>query len=232
MKTSAKPDTGFLDDADKYAAYLKTPEGRLRLDLTFANLQEFLPMRRSNNSMCALDLGCGTGATAVRLAHLSVHVTMLDSSRAMLDIAKRAASEAGVGDQVTLKQSDVTELSTLFNVGSFDMILCHNLLEYVDNPGAVLPGAARLMRGAGGNIAHPRAPSGRRSVKGSDSKRRFGCSRKRPHRGLGRGISVRRQGALVLLTFSRSDVEGGVAAHDRSAWSAHCCRLPAPANFP
>jgi S-adenosylmethionine-dependent methyltransferase len=146
MKTSAKHDTGFRSDAGKYAAYLATPEGRLRLDLAFANLQEFLPVRQSNNSLRGLDLGCGTGAAAVRLARLGVHVTMLDSSLAMLDIAKRAALEGGVSDQVTLKHGDATELSRLFNVRSFDVILCHNLLEYVEDPGAVLHGAARLMR--------------------------------------------------------------------------------------
>jgi hypothetical protein len=31
----------FRSEADKYATYLETPEGRLRLDLPFANLQEF-----------------------------------------------------------------------------------------------------------------------------------------------------------------------------------------------
>ncbi len=146
MKTSAKPDTGFRSDAGKYAAYLATPEGRLRLDLAFANLQELLPVRQGNNSLCALDLGCGTGVAAVRLARLGVHVTMLDSSLAMLDIAKRAALEGGVSDQVTLKHGDATELSSLFNVSSFDVVLCHNLLEYVADPGAVLHGAVRLMR--------------------------------------------------------------------------------------
>ena len=33
----------FRTGAAKYAAYLETPEGRLRLDLAFANLQDFLP---------------------------------------------------------------------------------------------------------------------------------------------------------------------------------------------
>lgn len=146
MKTSAKPHTGFRTDAAKYAAYLATPEGRLRLDLAFANLQEFLPVRQSNNSLCALDLGCGTGAAAVRLARLGVHVTVLDSSLAMLEIAKSAALEGGVSEQVTLKHGDASELSSLFNVGSFDVILCHNLLEYVEDPGAVLRGVVRLMK--------------------------------------------------------------------------------------
>jgi S-adenosylmethionine-dependent methyltransferase len=146
MKTSANSDIGFRNDADKYAAYLETAEGRLRLDLAFTNLQEFLPVQQSNNSLCGLDLGCGTGATAVRLARLGVHVTMLDSSLAMLELAKRKALEKGVSERVTLKQGDASELSSLFNVGSFDVILCHNLLEYVEDPGAVLRGAVRLMR--------------------------------------------------------------------------------------
>ena len=33
----------FRTGAAKYAAYLETPEGRLRHDLAFANLQDFLP---------------------------------------------------------------------------------------------------------------------------------------------------------------------------------------------
>ena len=146
MKTSAKSDTGFRSDAGKYAAYLATPEGRLRLDLACANLQEFLPVCQNKNSLCVLDLGCGTGAAGVRLARLGVHVTMLDSSLPMLDLAKRAALEEGVSERVTLKHGDASELSSLFNAGSFDVILCHNLLEYVEDPGDVLRGAVRLMR--------------------------------------------------------------------------------------
>ena len=46
MKTGPNPTVGFESDASKYAAYLETPEGRLRADLAFANLQEFLPVRR------------------------------------------------------------------------------------------------------------------------------------------------------------------------------------------
>jgi SAM-dependent methyltransferase len=38
-------------------------------------------------------------------------------------------------------------LASSFEAGSFDIILCHNILEYVDDPAAVLRGAARTMRG-------------------------------------------------------------------------------------
>ncbi len=146
MKMPANADSErFQSDANKYAAYLETPEGRLRSDLAFANLQDSLPLQ-AKPSLCALDLGCGTGATAIRLARLGIRVTLLDSSPAMLDIAKRAAREAGVTDRVVLQHDDATQLENLFRSRSFDVILCHNILEYCDDPGAVLRGAARALR--------------------------------------------------------------------------------------
>jgi S-adenosylmethionine-dependent methyltransferase len=146
MKMTAKADSErFQSGAKQYADYLETPEGRLRSDLAFANLQDFLPLQ-GKSSLRALDLGCGTGATAIRLARLGIHVTLLDSSPAMLDIAKRAAQEASVTDKIALQPGDVIQLADLFPARSFDVILCHNILEYCDDPGAVLRGAARVLR--------------------------------------------------------------------------------------
>jgi len=144
MKGTTNEDERFRTGAEKYAAYLQTPEGRLRLDLAFAHLQEFLP--RAASSLRALDLGCGTGALGIRLARLGLHITLLDSSLPMLDLAKRAAQEAGVTDRIKLKHGDAAQLAALFQGAVFDVILCHNILEYVDNPTAVLQSAARVLR--------------------------------------------------------------------------------------
>ena len=71
MKMTAKADSErFQSGANQYAVYLETPEGRLRSDLAFANLQDFLPLQ-AKPSLCALDLGCGTGA--VSYTHLDVY---------------------------------------------------------------------------------------------------------------------------------------------------------------
>ena len=134
----------FGTGAAQYAAYLETPEGRLRLDLAFANLQDFFPQAAAR-SLLALDLGGGTGAMAVRLAQLGLHVTLLDASLPMLEFAKRAAQKAGVTERIALKHGDAAEFVNLFH-GSFDLILCHNILEYVDDPCAVLRSAARALR--------------------------------------------------------------------------------------
>jgi len=144
-------DRRFLSHADKYAAYLETPEGRLRLDLTFDNLQESLPQPALG--LRALDIGGGTGALAMRLARLGIHVTLLDTSRPMLEMARRAAQEAGVTQSIALKYGDAAHLATLFDTASFDLLLCHNILEYVDDPRTVLRDAARVVRCPSGSIS-------------------------------------------------------------------------------
>jgi S-adenosylmethionine-dependent methyltransferase len=143
-KLLSSPDCDrFLTEAGKYAAYLETPEGRLRLDLAFVNVRDFFPKTRT---LRALDIGGGTGALAVRLARLGAQVTVFDVSAAMLEVAGRAAQQAGMGESISLQQGDASQLARRFSAESFDLILCHNLLEFVDNPGSVLRQAAGLMR--------------------------------------------------------------------------------------
>jgi len=123
----------------------------LRLDLAFVNLQDFLP--QAIGSLVALDLGCGPGAIGMRLARLGLSVTLLDVSIPMLDYAKRAAREARVTARIALKHGDAAQLADLFEAGSFDLILCHNVLEFVDDPGAVVRRAARILRGPSGVLS-------------------------------------------------------------------------------
>lgn len=148
MKTMVQGVSHFEKDASRYAAYLETLEGRLRTDLAFANLQDFLRTLPGPKALRALDLGCGTGAAAVRLARLGINVTLLDSSPAMLHLAERTIVDAEVRDKITLKHGDAAQLADIFQTRSFDIILCHNLLEYIDHPGDVLRGAAHVMRGS------------------------------------------------------------------------------------
>ncbi|HTS60372.1 MAG TPA: methyltransferase domain-containing protein [Candidatus Acidoferrales bacterium] len=136
----------FRDGAPAYAAYLETPEGRLRSGLALANLQEFLPAVQPPRFLRALDIGAGTGDVAVCLARLGIHVTLLDCSPEMLDLANRAAREAGAGARIALREGDASQAAALFAGACFDVIVCHNVLEFVDDPVAVLRGASHLMR--------------------------------------------------------------------------------------
>jgi S-adenosylmethionine-dependent methyltransferase len=145
MKMTANDESErFRTGAAKYAAYLETPEGQLRLDLAFANLQEFLPA--ATGGLHALDIGGGTGANAVRLARLGIHVTLLDSSVEMLNLAEHAARASGLSSQIELKDGDATQIPKLFAAESFDLIICHNILEFVEDPDSVLRDAVRALR--------------------------------------------------------------------------------------
>jgi S-adenosylmethionine-dependent methyltransferase len=64
----------------------------------------------------------------------------------MLDLANRAAHEAGVGASIALQEGDASHVANLFSSECFDLILCHNVLEFVDDPRAVLRSASHVMR--------------------------------------------------------------------------------------
>lgn len=58
-------------------------------------------------------------------------------SASMLETTKRTAHEARVAEMIALEHGDTSQVAKLFPARSFDMIVCHNILEYVDDPGAV-----------------------------------------------------------------------------------------------
>ena len=59
-----------------------------------------------------LELGCGTGRVAIPIAQAGIEVVGLDSSGAMLDVARRKARDLGPGaDKLTLLNADMRDFS-------------------------------------------------------------------------------------------------------------------------
>lgn len=141
------PDSLRFQDAEKYASYLKTPAGRLRSELAWANLLPFLPGGASN--LRALDVGGGTGFASVQLARMGFKVVLLDSSEQMLQIGRQQAEICGVTGQVSFCHADSVQVPELFAAESFDAVVCHNLLEYADNPSATVRDIAGVLRKGG-----------------------------------------------------------------------------------
>ena len=92
-----------------------------------------------------LDLGCGTGELARVLASAGWPVTACDISEQMLGRAI-VRDEAGTVEWVLL---DPAWRVLPFERASFDAITASSLLEYIDDPGAVLRECARLLRPGG-----------------------------------------------------------------------------------
>ncbi len=92
-----------------------------------------------------VDLGGGAGALSVELARLGHDVVVVDPSPDALAALARRAREAGVGDRVRGHQGDARSLPTLCG-GPVDVLLCHDVLELVDDPAVTLAEVAAAMR--------------------------------------------------------------------------------------
>jgi len=140
-------DTGRSESsAEKHAAYVQTVEGKLRLDLAWANLCSFLPSAAANHTSRALDVGGGTGALAIRLAGLGFLVTVVDTSSDMLAFAQQAVQQAGATDYVRFEQASAADLAEIFPQSSCEVVICHNVLEYLDDPSPAVRGIAYVLK--------------------------------------------------------------------------------------
>jgi SAM-dependent methyltransferase len=96
-----------------------------------------------------VDIGGGTGGFAVPLAELGHHVRVIDPSPDALAALDRRARESGVADRVTGQQGDLGDLPVLVEADSVDLVLCHGVLEVVDDPAAALAAIAGVLRPGG-----------------------------------------------------------------------------------
>ncbi|MFJ9519686.1 methyltransferase domain-containing protein [Kitasatospora sp. NPDC101801] len=93
-----------------------------------------------------LDTGGGTGNFAVPVARLGHRVTVVDPSPDALFALERRAAEAGVTELVRAVQGDTQTLPELVEPGTVDAVLCHGVLEMVDDP-------AESLRSLAGTLA-------------------------------------------------------------------------------
>jgi len=89
-----------------------------------------------------VDVGGGTGGLAVPFAALGHNVTVVDPSPDALAAAQRRAAEAGA--RLASVQGEAASLDSL--VGPADLVICHNVLEYVDEPAEAMSAIARVLR--------------------------------------------------------------------------------------
>ncbi|MBX7264703.1 methyltransferase domain-containing protein [Micromonospora sp. Llam7] len=105
--------------------------------------------RRPDAELTVLDVGGGTGGFAVPLALVGHRVTVVDASPDALAALSRRAAEAGVAERVRAVQGDGDALAGLVEPASVDLVLCHAVLEVVDDPVPVVSALAGALRPGG-----------------------------------------------------------------------------------
>ena len=93
-----------------------------------------------------LDLGTGTGRILELFSGLYEKGTGIDASRDMLSIARTRLDEAGLS-RVQTRQGDLYILPT--PPGGFDLVTIHQVLHYLDDPGAAIAEAAKALKPGG-----------------------------------------------------------------------------------
>lgn len=165
------------------------PRASLRTAVVWDVLQDALDRRvkaTGRDALDVLDTGGGSGNFAVPVARLGHRVTVVDPSPNALFALERRAAEAGVADRVRGVQGDAHGLFDVVERGGYDAVLCHGVLEYVDDPAegvrtvvaALRPegvlsllaaglGGAVLARALAGHFKEARQPSTTRTAAGA-----------------------------------------------------------------
>ena len=195
------PDAGLTDTGRK--------RDGSRSSLVWDVLADVIAARVAQSGRTALDIvdvGAGTGGFAVSIASRGHRVTVVDPSPDALAAARWRAAEAGV--TLTEVQGEAVDLPALVGEpgtdgadrSGADLVICHNVLEYVDSAG-------RRARGD-----RPRAAAGRHGQRAGRQHRRGGAAagaRGEVRRGAGhaagpRVLRYRDSGLRVAGTVSSS----------------------------
>ncbi len=103
--------------------------------------------------LAVLDLGGGTGGDAVRLACAGHDVTVVDPSPDALASLERRTADVARREQRPVRVrgvlGDTVDLLQHVEPASFDLVLCHGVLEHVDDPDQAVGVVAATLRPGG-----------------------------------------------------------------------------------
>jgi S-adenosylmethionine-dependent methyltransferase len=135
----------FDGKMDRFLEHQNAPWSRLRYSIASANLRRHLP----EGPLAVLDAGGGNGLEAVAFARAGHRVTLVDFSEEMLAEARKEADRGGICDGLEIRKAEVGEISRIFPASRFEVALCHNVLQYVEDPEEVLRALGEVLAAGG-----------------------------------------------------------------------------------
>ncbi|WP_255612034.1 class I SAM-dependent methyltransferase [Ruegeria sp. SCSIO 43209] len=148
--------TTNLKESNKMAALSKDAAFWSRISRKYAadpirNMEGYLnTLERTKSHLKAedsvLEIGCGTGSTALLLAPHVNHITASDLAPGMIEIANEKRAKEGL-ENVTFKVAEVLEHDPV--EGGYDAVLAHNLLHLLPDLDQALEHIAKLTKSGG-----------------------------------------------------------------------------------
>jgi len=140
------PDKNFND----YATRLKNTiygslKGKIRLKILLNDLDQFL--KDNTPPLQILDAGCGLAQCALALAQKGHRLTLCDISSAMIKESSQEFARQGIRHARFLNESVQTH--ALNHQAYYDVILCHAVIEWTENPQELLAGFKRMLKPGG-----------------------------------------------------------------------------------
>lgn len=120
-----------------------------------------------------LDAGTGTGRMLELLAPAIERGIGVDVSPEMLAIARDRLTRAGI-HHCQVRLADVFHLPFAAEAGGFDAVLFHQVLHYLDDPGAAVADAARVVKPGGRILVADFAPHSLEFLREEFAHRRLG----------------------------------------------------------
>ena len=118
-----------------------------------------------------VDLGTGTGRILQLLGPRAVRAVGVDASHSMLSVARANLERSGVTGY-ELRQGDV--YSPPLDAASFDLVVIHQVLHYLDDPARAILEAARLVAPDGRLLVVDFAPHRHEFLRDAQAHRRLG----------------------------------------------------------
>ncbi|XP_011865868.1 PREDICTED: hexaprenyldihydroxybenzoate methyltransferase, mitochondrial-like isoform X2 [Vollenhovia emeryi] len=101
--------------------------------------------------MKIVDVGCGGGILAERLARIGAQVTGIDASAELINVAKEHAQlDPGISERLNYIQTRVEDFSQQ-EAESYDAVVASEVLEHVEEPQLFLKECVKIMK-PGGSI--------------------------------------------------------------------------------
>lgn len=140
----------FDRSVEKWLLYTQSAKGRMLHELARHHLEQQLTSAAGPAKV--LDAGCGFGDMAFHFVHRAEKLVLLDFSERMIAEAKRRLDSLYPvieRERVTFVKAALAELGSVLPQSLFDLIICHNTLEYIEEPEKALFSLAKRLAPGG-----------------------------------------------------------------------------------